>query len=251
MTIDGFEVDFPFLFRHYGPRGMGKFNIKGTFSARIKEATRIISHEGLTRFLQVIFAYIIYHLNSKWHFVYIEFPLQQPIFSFTVKEPLLVRIATPDDMDRIKSEIFPVLEGDLSYDKRYFRLLDQPDIKCFLAEKDGKLVHYSWVFMDASSSLLMDVPFDKRKLRQGDAFIGPVFTTPNARGLVYLHVLSVILHYLQSNEYARRALGFVDGRNPAAVSFFKRLGFTEIVDAQRRSMYSFLWHTLRNALTRN
>jgi GNAT superfamily N-acetyltransferase len=230
---------------------MQKLYITGAFSEKLIEVRRILSQKGLIGLVKAIFAYLNYHLISKWHFVYIEFPLQRPIFSFDVKEPLLVRIATPDDMDRIKAEIFPALEGDLSYDKRYFRSLDQPDIKCFLAEKDGKLVHYSWVFMDASSSLLMDVPFDKRNLRQGDAFIGPVFTTPTARGLVYLHVLSVILHYLQSNECARRALGFVDGRNTAAVSFYKRLGFTEIVDAQRSSMYYFLWHRLGNALHRN
>jgi hypothetical protein len=223
---------------------MEKLNIRSTFSEKVKEAKGIISQGGLIRFLQVLFAYLVYHLYSKWRFVYFEFSLQQPPFSFHINEPILVRIAAPDDINRIKAEIFPLLEGGSSNDKRYFRVLDQPDIKCFLAEKDEKLVHYSWVFMDASKSLLMHVPLDKRRLRQRDAFIGPVFTCPTARGLIYLQVLSTILHYLQTNDYASRVLIFVDGGNPAAIPFYKRLGFKEIVDAQPKSVFSFLWQRL-------
>jgi GNAT superfamily N-acetyltransferase len=227
---------------------MGDFTIRSAFSEKLTEIRRLISQGGFITLLQLIFAYVVYHLSGKWHFIYFEFSFQQPIPSFILKESISVRIAAPNDMGQIRSEIFPLLQVSLSNDKRYFHSVGQPNIKCFLAEKDETLVHYSWVFMDVFNSLLMEVPFDKNKLRQGDAFIGPVFTSPSARGLVYLHVLSVILDYLQVNNYANRVLLFVDGRNAAAVSFYTRLGFKEIIDAQPTSIFSFCWRRLKNAL---
>jgi ribosomal protein S18 acetylase RimI-like enzyme len=56
-----------------------------------------------------------------------------------------------------------------------------------------------------------------------------------------------ILGYLKENSGAKRALLLVDGRNPAAVSFYKRLGFKEIVNAQPKNIYSFLWRRLSRA----
>ena len=130
---------------------------------------------------------------------------------------------------------------------RYFESIDQPKAKCFLAETAGKLVHYSWVFLDAFDSPIMNTPFKKSKLRSGDAYIGPVFTSPAVRGFIYLQVLPDILHYLKENSVARRVVLLVDGRNPAALSFYKRIGFKEIVDAQPNSLFSFLWQRLSRA----
>jgi ribosomal protein S18 acetylase RimI-like enzyme len=223
---------------------MNKFSPKTNVSTKIRQAHRIISEEGPVWFLRRLYGYLIYHLSGKWHFVYFELPLEQEISSFQLKEPITVRIATPEDLASIKSELFPLLEGDLSNDKRYFDLMDQPATKCFLAERDGKLIHYSWVFLEALNSPLMNVPFNKSKLRSGDAYIGPIFTSPAVRGFIYLQVLSTILHYLKDNSGGERALLLVDGRRRSAVSFYKRLGFTEIVGAQPTGILPYLWQRL-------
>lgn len=228
--------------------------IKSNLSNKVREAKRIISNEGIRPFLRAASRYVIYHLSIKWRFVYFEFMLKQQILSFELKEPMTVRIATSDDMDRIQSELFPVLYDDLAYDRRYFELIGQEDVKCFLAEFNSTFIHYSWVFLDVFKSPLMDIPFDKRKLRKDDALIGPVFTNPSVRGmLIYPYVLVTILRYLKENDYATRAIVFFQGRTAAAVSFYKRLGFREIVNAQPPSILSYLLQRSRwqgNALKR-
>lgn len=226
---------------------LSKFFTKRDFAENLKQARRIISEGGLITYLRAVKGYIIYHLHSKWHFVYLVFSLEQEIFSFNIREPISVRIATREDMTWIKSELFPYLTGDLAYEKRYFELLDHPRIKCFLAQKDGKLVHYSWVFVDVFESPLMKLPFDKAKLKQGDAYIGPIFTCPEARGFIYLHVLSRILCDLKENNLASRVIVLVERKSASAVSFYKRLGFREVVGAHRRSMFSFVREGLRAA----
>ena len=145
----------------------------------------------------------------------------------------------------IGKKIGAALDARMAYEKRYFRFIGEPEIKCFLVEHDGRLVHYSWVFLDASRSLLADVPFDQSKLTANDALIGPVFTNPNARGLMYFHhALSAIFDYLKNHSSARRVIIFVDGKNPAALSFYQRIGFEEIENAQPKSIFSYLWKRL-------
>lgn len=216
----------------------------GRFPDKFREAKRLLAAEGITSSLRAVQGYFVYHLVSKWHFVYLEFALEQPVLSFKGGEGITVRIASTEDLSRIKSEIFPLLDGDLSYDRRYFDLMGHPKVKCFLAERDGKLVHYSWVFLEALNSPIMDVPFNKSKLKSGDTYIGPIFTSPAVRGFIYLQVLSTVLHYLKENSGAKRALVLVDGRRRSAVSFYKRLGFTEIADAQPPGILSFFWQRL-------
>ena len=226
---------------------MSELSVKSSFSQRIKAARRILADEGLSNLCQAVFSNLAFHLSSKWRFVYFAYSLEEQTPSFKSEGPISVRIATSDDMERIESEIFPALAAEMQYEKRYFRLIGEPKIRCFLAEHDGKLVHYSWVFLDASRSLLAEVPFDQKKLTSEDAFIGPVFTNQSARGLVYFHVLSVILDYLKNNTSGKRAIVFFDGRNPAAVSFYKRLGFKEILNSQPKNIFSFLWRELSRA----
>ncbi|MDA0733974.1 MAG: GNAT family N-acetyltransferase [Chloroflexi bacterium] len=226
---------------------MSELSVKSSFSQRIKAARRILAEEGFSNLCQAVVSNLAFHLSSKWHFVYFAFSLEEQTPCFNTKGPISVRIATSEDIARIESDIFPALEAEMQYEKRYFRLISEPKIKCFLAEQDGKLVHYSWVFLDASHSLLAEVPFNQKKLTSNDAFIGPVFTNQSARGLVYLHVLSAILDYLKNNAGASRAIVFFDGKNPAAASFYKRLGFKEITDAQPKNIFSFIWRGLSRA----
>lgn len=214
--------------------------IKGDLTAKVREAGRVLREKGLVGFYLAIREYLIYHLIGKWSFVYLEFMLDQPIVSFVVRDSISVRIATPEDQDRIESDIFPLLEGPLAYEKKYFRLLGDPDVRCFLAESDRKLVHYSWVFLDAFQSPIVEPPFDRSQLRAKDAYVGPIFTSPACRGFVYLQVLSEILRFLRNEVSCERALVLVQGKNPSAVSFYKRMGFKEISGGQPRNIFSYI-----------
>jgi len=213
---------------------MKELSVKSDLSSALSKAWRIAREEGFTSLLSTLRGYCLYHLRDKWRFVYFEYPLEREFLAFEGRELLTIKIATREDFDRIERDIFPSLVGDLEYDKRYFKLIGQEGIRCFLGEKDGKLIHYSWVFLSAFNSPIMEVPFDKTQLRKGDIFIGPVFTHLSARGLwVYPCVLSAIIRYLRQNQYGEKVLIFVDGRNAAARPFYERLGFREIPDAVR------------------
>ncbi len=205
--------------------------VKSGFLQKLETAWNVLLKEGFSGLSKKLSAFARYHLRDKWRFVYLEFPLDQPVTSFPMKEPLVVRVATPEDMDRIEAELFPCLTGEMVYEKRYFDLLGQEGVKCFIAEKNGRLVHYSWVFLDAASSPLVDTPFDKRQFHEGDAYVGPIFTNPSSRGFVYPHVLPRIQQYLKQRDRTKRLLVLVQGMNPAAVSFYMRMGFKQIGDA--------------------
>ena len=184
----------------------------------------------------------VYHLRDKWHFVYLEFPLSGEIASLDSPE-IDVWQAKPSDIDRIRTDVFPHLAGDLAYEKRYFDRLGEADVHCFIAESAGAIVHYSWVFTDIFDSPMMDVPFDRRCLAAGDAYVGPVFTVPGARGMTYLSVLPKLLEYLRDRGSAR-ALVLVDGRTPAAVAFYKRLGFRVLTDIQPSGSVGGFWQRM-------
>ena len=215
-------------------------SIKRGFPEKLREAKRILAQKGLPGLCYALRSHLVYHLRSKWSFVYLEFPLDQKISSFRTKEAVTVRIATEGDLDKIRADIFPSLKGELGYEKIYFQLLNQPGVKCFLGECKNKFVHYSWVFLDAFQSPIVEVPFDRNQLRAKDAYVGPIFTSPEYRGFVYLEVLSAILRFLRDEASCERVLVLVQGENPSAVSFYKRMGFKEISDAQPRNIFSYI-----------
>lgn len=219
--------------------------IQAALARKLKAGWKIIAEGGWIVFFRSVKDSIVYHLRSKWHFVYLEFSLEKTIFSFALKEPISVRVASREDYERIQSDIFPFLRGALAYDRKYLELLGEPKIKCFVAEKDGKLVHYSWVFEDVFDSPIIKVPFDHKKLKGGDAYIGPIFTNPDVRGFIYLQVCSTILHYLKENNCASRVIVLVEGGNPSAVTFYQRFGFREIANAQPAGIFSYLWERSR------
>lgn len=226
---------------------MKDFSVKSNFRQRIREVIRILSEEGVINVFRAVFSNLVFHLSDKWRFVYLALSLDGQSLSLKTNERITVKIAVPQDMERVQAEIFPALNAEMEYEKRYFQFIGENEIKCFLVELDGIFVHYSWVFLDATRSLLADVPFDQNNLTPSDAFVGPVFTNPTARGLIYIHALSAIFNFLKNETNARRVIVFVDGRNTASLSFYKRLGFEEIVGAQPRSIFSLLWRGLSRA----
>jgi GNAT superfamily N-acetyltransferase len=176
--------------------------------------------------------YMRYKLKSQWEFVYFELSLDEPIFSLKLKEPFVVRLAVQDDIPRIESDIYPLLSSKEEGDRRYISLIGKNGVRCFVAEKDDKLVHYSWVFDNVLDSPLMHTPFYKTKIRSGDIYLGPVFTSPHVRGAwISPYSLSKICEYLKSKTDAKRILLLVHTSTPGAVGFYKRLGFREITNA--------------------
>ncbi|MEK7247624.1 MAG: hypothetical protein AAB092_04040 [Chloroflexota bacterium] len=204
------------------------------------EAFRTLRKEGPSGVRRKAGEFLAYHLDLKWHFVYLSFGLAQEFMRVPMTSALTVRVATPADLGRINAELFPEMTGEQTYETRYFGLLGQDDVRCFVAERDGVLVHYSWVFLNASTSPLMDTPFDRRMLREGDVYVGPVFTSPKVRGFIYPQVLASIVRYLKEAPAATRIVLFVQGKNPAAVTYYKRLRFDEMVNAGARPAWSFL-----------
>ncbi|MDP3244344.1 MAG: GNAT family N-acetyltransferase [bacterium] len=208
---------------------MSYLSVKSSWCQKFSVAIAIIIKDGLKKFFNKFCGFVLDKVYRQKQFIFFEFSLEQPSFSITPLEPINVKIANFDDKNKIESEIFPWLKDEQDYDKRYFSLLEQPGIRCFLAEKDGKLVHYSWVFDEAKNSPLMDTIFDRNKLREGDAYMGPVFTSPEARGVwIYPYVLTKIMIFLKESTDVKRLILFVYGKNPAAVNFFMRLGFRRL-----------------------
>jgi len=208
---------------------MNKFSIKSSFREKVKKVKELAVEKGLWRMLGSVAQYALYYVTDRRSFVYFEFSLEQEPISLQLPDPPVARLATTADLNRINAEIFPLLTGEYEYDKRYFKLLVQEGVLCFLAEQDGKFVHYSWVFTNAEQSPLMDVPFKHSKLKAGDVYMGPVFTSPNARGTwIYPFVITKIIHYLKDYTDKKRLLLFVHGKNPSAVNFFLRMGFKKI-----------------------
>lgn len=201
---------------------------------------RLLLEQGPTAFKDRIRQSLTYHLDNKWHFVYLQFELRDHFTGIPMSDSLAIRIAGMEDIEQIRVQLFPEMKGEQVHEKKYFDRLNRRDVRCFIAERDGKLVHYSWVFLDAGASPLAAVPFDRRKLRPGDVYIGPVFTAPGARGFIYPQVLAEIIRHLKSDPSAARLLLLVYGRNPPAVSFYKRLGFLEIDNPEPRRVWSAL-----------
>ena len=215
---------------------MKNSGIRSTFGTKIVEGLRVLVDVGPAGVARKAYDYMRYHLDDKWRFVYLQFDLAAQKATMTPNPALTVRVATAADMARIHDELFPEMQGEQNYDKRYFDRMDKDDVLCFVAERDGRLIHYSWVFLDVKASPMVEAPMDRHCLREGDVFVGPVFTVPGARGFVYPHVLSAIIRQLQCTSGARRIVLFVYEKNPGAVAFHKRMGFTDIENARSRSI---------------
>lgn len=196
---------------------------------KFRGAISLFKKRGIYALLRRMYEYVKYYFCDQWRFVYLALPLDYPFPSLPPQKELVVYIATPKDQERVEAEIFPVIESKEENDKRFFRLLRENGVVCFLAEKSGRLVHYSWVFTNLRHAPIMHTPFNKKHLRASDVFLGPVFTNPSVRGLwIFPTVLGEIIKYLKNRGEVRRVLLFVDRKNQGAVPFFKRLGFEEI-----------------------
>lgn len=214
--------------------------VRSTGLNKLARAARLVVHQGPAELFRKLREYFVYHLDSKWHFVYLGFALEKEFSRIPESSKLTVRVAEEADLPRIERELFPEMTGEQEDEKKYFGLIGTSGICCFVAERDGRLVHYSWVFLNASASPIIDTPFKRSLLRVGDSYVGPVFTVPGARGFIYPQVLANIVRYLKGRPGLARIVVLVQGKNPAAVSFYKRMDFAVIENAHHRPAWSRL-----------
>lgn len=168
-----------------------------------------------------------YKLWDQWHFAYFAHLLDRPV-TLPRDPTLTVRRAVPDDLPRIARELTARMRENPG-DAQYFVLLGTPGAECFLVEQGGTFVHFTWLFTDLTHAPIMRTPLARWRVRAGDAFIGPLYTRPDARGAwIFPTVLAHVLSLLRERATHRRALVFVHVANPGAVRFYERFGFERI-----------------------
>ena len=216
------------------------------FPGKMARVLQVAKTDGLSGSIRKLRADISYNLNEKWGFIYFERDLTDNLNDLLhAPKELTVRRARLEDIEKIRSDMYPYFGKDQEYDKRYIENLGEANFECFVAEKDLKLVNYRIVFKSAISSPLIKTPFDKKKVREKDAYLHSTFTVPSARGTwASLHTLPSVLSYLKKEVNARRALCLVHENAPGAVNFYRRCGFSVIEDPYPKR----LWPRL---LTRN
>lgn len=206
---------------------------------KFKRVCKLFIKSGFSGVLEQTVAYLNHHTKEKWRFIYLELDLTENPYSLPdMKESLSVRLAKAEDIEKIKTDLYPHMAKKQEYDKRYIESLGEGDVECFVAEKEGKFVSYFMIFKKAAQSPLMQTPFNKKMILGTDAYLGNVFTIPNVRGMwIVPHVLLSVIGYLQEETTANRAILLVHEDTPGAVSFFKRLGFKLVENATSEGFF--------------
>jgi GNAT superfamily N-acetyltransferase len=172
-----------------------------------------------------LWRFIHWRVRGRKNLVLFEFMLNKPVQIYPCKGEINVRLLRPADMEQIRSTFFPLMDGDLQHDKECFlefESVPNPNRRCFVAEMDGQIVHYSWV--------TTGVPrYGCVVIGSGVAYIGPCFTLPQARGLgIYPHVLTVILRSLQQEGFLK-ALIQAHKDNLPSIRGIEKAGFVRVV----------------------
>jgi len=212
--------------------------------SEFRKARRYVSEQGIRSCFGAARDYVRYHLKDKWRFVYLGFSFDHPMQ--LLEDPsLAVKRTGCEDLGQIRRDLFPHLVGEQAYHRAFFDRIGEDGSLCFVAEFEGRFVHYSWVFTDVFRSPLIKVPFEVSELRSSDSYIGPIFTVPGSRGMIYLYVLPTIVDYLRKVG-SKRVLVLVSDRNTAAMSFYQKLGFVPIMNAERKGVVSFVCRRLNS-----
>lgn len=178
-----------------------------------------------------LFASLRYKILDQWRFRYFYLFLDRSE-DLRLSDNPAIRIfkLSSSNLDQVRSDLFHAM-GDNSKDRSIFEVYhSHQDVECWLAERDRKIVHYCWVFYNVYMSPIATTPFRKSLLRSDDIFIGPVFTSPQARGFIFLVTLCKILNELKGVCRYRRVLVFAYSKNIGAFSFYRRMGFMPIKD---------------------
>ncbi len=186
-------------------------------------------NRGPSATIELLYRALRHRLVDQWEYVYFERSLGAVFATIKTPDGVQIRRARASDRVAIERDVFPLITPDIENDKRYFSLLGNPEVQCFIALYNDRIVHYTWVFMNAKESPLMSTPFDRCAIRAGDMYIGPAFTAEAMRGVwIYPAVLATIWEELSHESGLKRALLFVSPHNRGAVPFFQRFGFRPI-----------------------
>ncbi len=183
-----------------------------------------------------LFHYTKYNLIDKWGFIYLEKSLKDSVFTMPKSdESIIVRIAKKKDILKITSDIFPYLtQEEIDHDGKYINRIGDNDFSCFIAEKDGIVVHYFLVYEKANKSPLIRTPFNNKLISDNDSYLGGAFTIPEARGMwIAPFTLSTILLYLRDSVKSKKVFVIVHKNTPGAEDFYKKIGFSRIISTMR------------------
>jgi len=208
------------------------------FRQRIATVLKVLSNKGISGLIKLIKSYFLYQYKEKWEFTYFEKSVvgQPPYKLPKLDDSTVIRIAVKNDITQIKTDIYPFLTAKQENDKRYIEKIGSSHVKCFIAERDKKLVHYSLLYENANNSPLIQTPIINSKIYLTDAYLGSVFTIPEARGSWILrYAILSIFSYLNENTNVQRILVIVHKDTPGAEGFYKGLGFNVMTDATARN----------------
>ena len=196
----------------------------------MKKIFKILKEEGLFELINKLLLFLKYNLIDKKRFKYFAINLSDFSFSFSTKlSSLNIRIASPNDINKIKKDIYPFIGKREEYDKRFISRIGDENIIFFIMEKNNKIISYSYIFRKALESPLIKVPLKKSHLSNFDAYLGSAFTIPNERGtFIFPSILGYIIKYLLKNSKVNRLFLLVSPETAGAINFYKRLGFKEI-----------------------
>jgi len=200
---------------------------------RFQKAWLTLTTCGVSGLVKHIMEFLHYSFKNKWQFTYFELSLDETPYTLPeIDDSITIRMASREDIPKIQTDLYPHLTPIEEYDKQYINQIGEDNIKLFVAEKDGKFVHYFLLFTEALYSPLIGTPIDKSKVSKNDAYMGTTFTIPEARGLwIVPHTILKILSFLKSNTNLTRVIVLVHKETPGAIDFYKRLGFKVIKDA--------------------
>jgi hypothetical protein len=130
-------------------------------------------------------------------------------------------------------EIRELTEGDLT---AYLDLRPQDDAgalrrrlsggeRCFVACRDGRIEHATWVALDVAGIGYLD---RQLPLATGDAYAGEAFTRPSARGVALSVTVADAMAAQLGREGFRRLLGVVMPENRAGVAASWHWGYRPI-----------------------
>jgi hypothetical protein len=205
---------------------------------------RVLSNKGVSGLIKLIRVFLVYQVYEKWRFVYFEKRIEKVPFKLPkLEDSILIREAVEDDIPQIKNDIYPFLT-ERGNDMRYIEKIGTTQVKCFLAVRLSKIVHYSLLFENAINSPIMQNPIIKSKINSSDAYLGSVFTIPEARGLrIMPHtVLRIFLHLYKNTKQTKRILVIVNKSTLGADRFYRRNGFDVMNKIQLKSYISFFWN---------
>ena len=180
-------------------------------------------------FLKLI-RYLQHHIIEKWKFIYFEIDINEFDSKFPKDKRLKIINAERHHLDKIRKDLYPYFTHKQEFDIRYIDRVGKEGINCFLAEKNGKFIHYFMVFSEADKSPLINTSFKVKNISKKDVYLGNAFTIPSERGaLVLPTVLDEIVKYLKENyKNKSRAILLVHQDTPGAEKFFSILGFKKI-----------------------